>query len=274
MSLMGSDPLLAHRPRGQVRKAAVMALLLGLCLGTLLFAPATWLAQGVAGASQGRLLMPNARGTLWNGQADLVLSSGAGNTSAAALPQGIRWAVRPTWTTQGPALEVRLDAPCCTAEGLSWRLGWNGGAELSLAPHRSQWPTQWLSGLGTPWNTLDFAGRLLIDTPGLRLRWAQGRPLMTGTADLVAEDLSTRLTTLSALGSYRVHIDPDTAGGVKFALSTLRGELKLTGEGQWNPGHFRFRGVAEAQATSVDPLSNLLNILGRREGSRAHMSLG
>jgi general secretion pathway protein N len=251
-----------------------LALGLGLCLGTAIHAPAAWLAQGIEQASDGRVRMPNARGSVWSGHADLVLSGGVGSAAAAGLPQGLSWSVRPTWGPRGPALALRLNAPCCTPQGMQWQLAWNRGPELALSPHRSAWPMQWFSGLGTPWNTLDLDGRLRFETHALALQWRQGRVVLVGNAEVRAEDLSTRLTTLSPLGSYRLQISPDRANGVAFQLSTLSGALVMNAEGQWSPGQLRLRGLAEAQSESVDALSNLLNILGRREGARAHLSLG
>ena len=263
-----------HNQHERGIKLAGLALLLGLCLGLLMFAPASWLARAVGLASHGQVLMPNARGTIWHGRSDLVLSSGPGGASASGLPQGVEWSFRTSWSADRPALGLRLHMPCCTPEGMQWHLTWKNGVQLSLAAHRSHWPMQWLTGLGTPWNTLDLDGRLLLDTPGLLVVWANGHAQIGGSLDVQAKDLSTRLSTLRPLGSYQVRIAPDSSGNALLQLNTLSSALTLTGEGEWVQGRFRFRGLAEAQPTNVDALSNLLNILGRRDGTRAHMSLG
>ncbi len=63
--------------------------LLGLLFAVIVFAPARWLANGVTSATQGQLQLVNARGTVWNGQADLVLTGGEGSRTQTALPQGL-----------------------------------------------------------------------------------------------------------------------------------------------------------------------------------------
>ena len=51
---------------------------LGLLGTLLLFAPAQWLAQAVALASHSQLQLQEARGTFWQGSAQVVLTGGAG----------------------------------------------------------------------------------------------------------------------------------------------------------------------------------------------------
>ena len=50
---------------------------LGLVAGLVAQAPAQWLADGLHSATGGRLLLAEARGSLWNGSALLVLTGGA-----------------------------------------------------------------------------------------------------------------------------------------------------------------------------------------------------
>jgi general secretion pathway protein N len=77
------------------------------------------------------------------------------------------------------------------------------------------------------------------------------------------------------MGSYRVQL----RGGADQAppqieLSTLSGSLQLSGQGQWLDHRLRFQGEATAAAQHEAALSNLLNIIGRRQGSRSLLSLG
>ena len=57
-------------------------------------------------------------------------------------------------------------------------------------------------------------------------------------------------------------------------LATLRGALQLQGSGQWVGGRLRFQGVAEAAPDSEAALANLLNIVGRRQGTRSLLTIG
>ena len=69
----------------------------GALAGLVAFAPASWLAQGVAQATSGRLVLAGAEGTVWSGDAVAVLTGGPGSRDARALPGRLGWRLR----TQG-----------------------------------------------------------------------------------------------------------------------------------------------------------------------------
>lgn len=249
---------------------------LGLALAVLLFAPARWLADALTAASEGRVQLVNARGTVWNGHTDLLLTGGAGSRSLTSLPQGLQWRLRPGWNGGAPALHLQLTAPCCTPEPLkltaqgSWR-----SVRLQVAGFESHWPTEVLTGLGTPWNTLRLEGRLRLQSPGLDLGWAAGRGQLQGALTVEAHDMTSRLSTLRPLGSYRIALNAAAGGtGATVALQTLRGDLQLQGDGQWVGGRLRFRGEATAAPGREVALANLLNIIGRRQGARSLLNIG
>jgi len=50
--------------------------------------------------------------------------------------------------------------------------------------------------------------------------------------------------------------------------------LLLSGQGQWQGTRLQFRGEASAVPEHAAALSNLLNIIGRRQGARSLLSLG
>lgn len=252
----------------------LLAVILGLTAGAITFAPARALALLVREVSGDQVRLLNARGTVWQGRAEGVLTGGVGSRSSAALPQGLSWRLAPAWAS-GPALRLKLSAPCCAPQGMDLLLAWSAGsARLELGRQQSLWPASWLAGLGSPWNTIKLQGSLQLQTEGSGIEWAQGRARLTGPFELQALDLGSSLSTLKPLGSYRMRIEPDAGGSPQLRLDTLRGELKLSGEGRWTGGRLRFRGEAEAATGSERALSNLLNILGRRNGARAHISLG
>ncbi len=259
-------------PRG--RRLFWLATALGLTVGAIAFAPARLLALTVGELSREHVRLLNARGTVWSGRADLVLAGGGGSRESTALPQGLTWRLTPDWSG-GPALRLRLDAPCCTPQGMDLLLAWSSGsARLELGRHSSLWPAAWFVGLGAPWNTIGLQGRLQLQTDGSGIEWTQGRVRLRGPFELQGLDLSSNLATLKPLGSYRLRVEPDAGGSPKLSLDTLDGALRLSGEGQLTGGRLRLRGLAEAAPDSVDALSNLLNLLGRRDGARAHISLG
>ncbi len=191
--LHAPDPIAAPPWRWAAGGAA-----LGLLLALLLFAPARWLATGLDAVSGGRVHLLNARGTVWTGSAQLMLRGGADSHDAAVLPGLLHWRLRP----QAWGLGLQLQAGCCTPQALQIALQprW-GGATLSLADGQSGWPAALLAGLGTPWNTVQPAGQLMLSSQGLRLALVEGRLQVSGTARLDVLDLSSRLSTLQPLGS-------------------------------------------------------------------------
>ena len=149
--------------------------------------------------------------------------------------------------------------------------GW-GSLRLRVADSQSQWPAAVLAGLGTPWNTVQPQGQLGLSTQGLVLAWSSGRLGVEGSARLDAQGLSSRLSTLRPMGSYRLALQGSATPG--FTLETLEGALQLSGAGQWVGGRLRFEGVATASPDRLDALANLLNILGQRDGARSIIKVG
>lgn len=243
--------------------------MLGIVSAVVAFAPARWLADAVAQASGDQLLLLQPRGTVWSGSAQLVLTGGNASNDRTALPGRVDWRLRPTWT----GVHAQLMASCCTAEPIQAqaRLGWSR-VQLTVADGQSQWPAALLTGLGTPWNTLQPQGQLVLQTRGLVANWAAGRLVLVGQAQLDARAMSSRLSTLRPMGSYRLMVQGGDAP--TLTLSTLEGALQLNGTGQWVGNRLRFAGEATAAPEREAALSNLLNIIGRRSGARSFITVG
>lgn len=249
---------------------AIVGALVGVVGATVALAPASWLAAAVTRASEQQISLPSARGSIWQGSSQLVVSGGQGSVNAVALPGPVSWHIRPVWA----GLSVQLSADCCTPQPLQLRIlsiGWNGW-RMVLEDGQSQWPASLLAGLGTPWNTVQAQGQLTASTQDFTAEWAQGRLNLSGRVQLDALNVSSRLSTLSPMGSYRFTLQ----GGPSptLDLTTLEGSLQLTGQGQWVGQRLRFNGVASAAPDRVEALSNLLNILGRRDGARSIITVG
>ncbi len=255
----------ATTPWAWARAGAVLGLLMAISINT----PALWFTAPLERSLGGRLLFEDAQGTLWNGSARLLLSGGAGSRDLAALPGRLVWSVRPS----SEGLSVDLLADCCMQH--AWHVSvqplW-GGARVVLSDSLSQWPAHWLTGLGTPWNTVQAEGQLILATKGLVVEWAAGRLVLGGRAQLDAAKISSRLSTLKPMGSYRITM----LGGAtpSLALETLEGSLQLSGSGRWVGSRLRFEGSASAAPDRLDALSNLLNIIGRRDGPRSIIKVG
>lgn len=247
---------------------------LGLIAVLVLCAPARWLAAGVAQASDGRVQLQAARGTVWDGSAHLVLTGGAGSQDVSVLPSRLSWQVRPSGAGMGMGLALTLSAPCCTPAPVAMTLTLQPGlVRLSFVDGpATHWPAGLLAGLGTPWNTLALEGQLSAQTRGLSVQWAADRLQIEGSAALSLADVSSRLATLRPLGSYRVELSGGPTPGLH--LRTVEGALQLQGQGQWVGARLRFNGQAEAAPGREAALGNLLNIIGRRNGTRALITLG
>ena len=251
----------------------------GAALGLLVFAPAAWLAQGVAALSDGKLLLADASGTIWQGDAVAVLTGGRGSRDARALPGRLNWSMR----VAGGGLRLSLQQVCCLPVPLVVQVNprWSGmqvqlntQADAGATSELGHWPAAWLGGLGTPWNTLQLSGVLRLAAQDLRFEWVQGRLRLSGRAEISLDNAASRLTTLERLGSYRLNVDSDADGQVQLRLGTLDGALQLSGTGGVTPTGMRFRGEARASDADRGALDNLLNIIGRREGDRSVISIG
>ena len=273
------QPALARTtPTNHSPRWAWLGACLGLLVGLVTQAPAQWLAHGVEQASAGRVLLKYPQGTVWQGSAQWTLSDGQPNTKASAnsdvaLPTRLHWQLGPQWIqSHGLALELRLQSDCCITQPLSVSIApaWRG-VTVHVADHHSNWPAHWLVGLGAPWNTIAPQGQLQLRTQGLRWQTQAGREQLQGQAELQVLHLSTRLSTLRPLGSYRLQVQ----GGdtIALRLDTLEGSLQLRGQGQWLAQRLLFKGEATAEPEFEAALSNLLNVLGQRRGAKSIMEL-
>jgi general secretion pathway protein N len=263
------------------RRATMHWALWGAAVGALAavvaFAPAVWLARAVETSTGGRVLLADARGTVWAGSAVLALTGGPDSRDASTLPGRLAWSLQ--W--RGRAIDMVMRHACCLNGDLTarWQPGW-ARQRVSLLPMADgsigQWPASLLAGLGTPWNTMQLNGRMRLSSPGLSVEWVQGRLRFIGLAQVELANVSSRLSTLEPLGTYRITVQADAAGGDAIAvnLTTAEGALRLSGQGQITGGRLRFRGEAQAAPGSEVALGNLLGILGRREGALTKITIG
>jgi len=245
-------------------------LMAGAALALLLFAPARWLARAVAWATEGHVVMQAARGTVWRGSAQWVLAGGRGSRDAVALPSRLSWQLRPGLT----GLHMALHASCCTPQplGVHLQAGWRRLTITIDDGAPSHWPAALLAGLGTPWNTVQLDGRLQLATRGLVLQWGSQALQMQGQVELLALDMTSSLTTLRPMGSYRLTLKGGPVPTLR--LVTLAGGLQVTGSGQWQGTRLQFSGEAHTAPGREAVLAHLLNLIGRREGARSIITLG
>jgi general secretion pathway protein N len=265
-----------QRARSASTRWAIWGAVVGALVGLIAFAPASWLAGAVSRASGQRLLLAEAHGSVWSGSALPVLTGGPGSRDAATLPGRLHWQIRPSWNR----IELQLRQTCCLDRELTIQIRPGLGRFEIVLPGRTQaigqWPAAWLTGLGTPFNTMQLGGTLRLTSSGMVLESVQGRWRLVGAADFDLLGVSSRLSTLDTLGSYRLNLRGGAASAETAALtlSTLDGALRLTGSGQWAGAGVHFRGEASAAEGQEAALNNLLNIIGRRQGALSVISIG
>lgn len=270
----------------RVRRAStrwgIWGAVLGGLLGCVAFAPASWVADILSSSTGGRLVLADAQGTIWSGSAVSVLTGGAGSRDARSLPGRLSWVMRPH-LKGGLGVSIAFTHACCLngQPQIVANLGLGRvTAHIENSPEGEpglvgQWPAAWLAGLGTPWNTLDLGGTVRMSSQGFALEWVQGRIRVSGQSELAMRNVSSRVTTLDHLGSYRLNIDGQSGNGsATINLLTEEGALQLNGSGTWGPGGLHFQGDASARETERGALDNLLNIIGRRAGDRSIITIG
>ena len=265
------------QPAQPARRVLWPAVAVGLLCGGVASFPAAWVAQGLASASNGQVLLTDAQGSLWQGHARLVLSAGAGSRDAIALPGQVHWSLRP----HGLGLKLDLSSDCCSqgATQILIQPGWRQtdlhvqGAEGAEA--RWQLPSSLLAGLGTPFNTLKLQGDVRWQSQGWHLSHVRGGGwIQSGGWQLELNEMRSAVSPLPILGSYQLRWTAQPDASARIELQSQRGPLLLQGQGEWRDGRTHFQGSASAEEGAQENLNNLLNIIGRREGARSVITLG
>jgi len=236
------------------------------CAVTLLvLAPASWVTPYVAQASDQRVELIGAAGSLWHGEATLMLSAGPDTgargpdaPSPTLLPGRIVWhtAFWPLWRGH---LHSEIMQTAAMPHPIELDLNLH---QATLTGGSLMVPATLLAGLGSPFNTLDLKGDMRLDWTPCRVLGEQAY----GQLNLTLTDLSSRVARVSPLGSYRLNIELNGSSSA-LTLATLRGPLLLEGHGQATPNTFNFDGTARAAPGFADGLTGLLNILGAPRGN-------
>jgi len=276
----------AHAPSKASGPIGIGLVLAGLGLFVLVLLaclPANWLAHAVARQTEGRLVLADARGTIWSGNAVPVLVNGSARLT---LPGRLQWRIE--WAGWN-ALGVRLTNPAVLKRPVVVTLA---ADELRVTPGEASMPLAWPVTLaiiaGAPLNSLDVSGQANMrwDTLTLHLARRAGHSdaertriqLITGQGELLVDDLSVAVTPVRPLGDYRLNWVA-SAQSLSWTLATLSGVLSIEGRGSYVlPGGVRFEGRAapteDASAAQVQQLRALLDMLGRRDGTGVLLRFG
>lgn len=219
-------------------------------------APAAWLAWGVARATANQVVLDAPGGSVWQGQATLILQS------QHVPPQslgGFSWRINPFWLVTG-RLPIAVRA---TDPGRRFQADIELSRDtLVLRSVDTQLPADVIPALYPPVLFLNLGGELRLTAPALELK----RGAVTGSAELYWQSATISLVKVKPLGDYRLYLNGEGARAT-FKLETPRGALLLIGDGQWDlaSGRLDFNGVVRPLGHAAE-LEPLLQAFGRDQG--------
>lgn len=223
--------------------------------GTLLvMMPAAWIVPQFSKATDGHVNLVDPSGSLWHGSATLMLAAGSDGSGATLLPGRIEWSTAfwPLFTGRVHMTMRQTQAmPDAVIVDASPRGATLSASEIAV-------PATLLSGLGAPFNTLNFDGNVRLAWTELRLlnRNAYGQVVVT------LDDMASSVSRVKPLGSYRVALQAQ-GGQASIDLSTSKGPLILKGNGSISQESTSFQGTATSTPEQRENLAGLLNLLGR-----------
>ncbi|OLL29408.1 general secretion pathway protein GspN [Burkholderia sp. SRS-W-2-2016] len=243
----------------RLRKALpwLVVAVLSVAAVTLALAPAAWVTSQFARQTHGHVNLVDADGSLWHGSATLMLAAGSDLSTATLLPGRIEW-----HTAFWPLFTGRVRMTMRHSEAMPEPITVDASPRsATVTPGALAVPASLLVGLGAPFNTLDLQGHV-------QLSWSDWRSFngqAFGQLTMTLDDVSSRVSMVKPLGSYRVVFQAEGASST-LNLSTLKGPLMLNGNGTVSAASTSFHGTASAAPEQRDNLAGLLNLLGRPSG--------
>lgn len=220
-------------------------------------APARLVDSGLQRASNGRLRLVEAQGTLWSGSGQIEIRDTGGRTGVA---KSLAWRVVPESLLRGRLVcEVELDQ---STKRFPVTISLS---RIELANADISLPAAVL-GLGVPkLAPLGLTGDVLIHVASLSI----ARNEMEGNATLQWRAAGSTLTPVSPLGDYEIRLDGEGMMLHAF-LRTISGPLRLDGKGSWTHGDSpAFLAMARVLPQHQQQLAPLLRQIAveRGEGS-------
>jgi general secretion pathway protein N len=219
--------------------------------------PATWLSWGLARITHGTVDLNEERGSLWVGHGRLIVHF------PRSTPRDLgqtEWRVNPLWLPLG-RLQVSLKATGSQSD-LAAAVGVTPKRIVLQRSHISV-DANLASAFYAPARLLAPKGRLRFSADHLTL----DKNGLHGNAVITWEGASSGLSSVQPLGDYRIDIN-GTGADATLKLTTLRGDLQLSGTGRWQlleTGDLQFNGVARPRSRGQE-LQSLLNLFGRDQG--------
>lgn len=191
-------------------------------LALIATAPATLVDAGLQDASDGRLRLAEAQGTLWSGTGQLEIRDASGR---ARLAKRLAWRLRPGASLRARlAYEVELDPG---TRPFDVTIFWS---RIELANANISLPAAALD-LVPKLAPLELTGEMNLQVPSLSI----GRSATRGSATLQWRAAGSALSPVSPLGDYELRLEGE-GPAVRATLHTLQGPLQLDGQGSWPNG--------------------------------------
>lgn len=236
-----------------------VAAVLAVSVTLLVCAPAFLLGNWLESQTGGRLALGDVQGSLWHGSAFIGVASSSSGDLAPLLPGRFEWHLSPI------VLVGQIDLDLENAGALMSPLHLTGNLHhLEVSPDSLRLPSERLSGLGAPLNTLRPAGEIVLSWNQLALELNDEFIEVQGTMKVKLTGMSSALSPVKPLGSYLMKWNWH-GQAADLDLTTEQGPLLLSGSGTWRQNQLQFSGQAEAQDGQEDRLEQLLVLLGQRK---------
>jgi len=221
-------------------------------ISLIVTAPATLLARMVEGGSNGRLLLANTSGTLWQGSATPAIRQHSGNL---LVLEKLRWdvAVMPLFTGKVTIL-LRWDN-VVQEQAMAVTIAFG---QIEFRNALLPLPAGVLGELSPMLQPVQLSGQMFIKSDQFSFS-GQG---INGIAVADWLNAGSVLSAMNPLGSYRINL-AGSGQQLDVSLMTFSGALLLEGKGSFerNQG-LRFQGTARAAPDSKDSLNELLGNFG------------
>ena len=232
----------------------------GVVLFVLFFlfaAPAEIFAWALARASNNAITLQAVTGTVWGGSGELVFSRGPANSLSLGRGQ---WSLSP-WRLVIGRIGVSVDFT--SARTVFKADGVVGLRTATLRDVEIRFPASLVPTVFPPAALAGPSGDVRIAAKEVTL----ARSDMAGEVVAVWQQAGTTVSNVNPLGDYRV-IATGQGDAFSIALSTDRGDLRLSGQGKWSLATRRFEMKGSAMPTegSKAALDPLLRLFGRDQG--------
>jgi len=227
-----------------------------------IYAPAQLLGSLLGQLTHGRLGMAAAQGSLWQGNANLLLNdidSGVDSNSDTQTNNASLNLGKIAWNTQPLQL---------LAGRFSVNLTWNDGAPFWLTLDTSRLhiehatfalPADIVSALAPTLKAAQLGGQLSVRCDNFSLT----RTEIIGQLDIDWNQASSPLSMVSPLGNYHTKLN-GSGSALDINLETQGDSpLIMQGSGRWTVSEgLHFNGTAEANAANKTQLQELLRVIG------------